>query len=156
METPVMSGAVEGRAVTVGEYAYSYTSRLESTTESRRTITYEFVVATVPLTDRYPAFGVHRRDVWSKLGRSLLGGGEPALGYEPFDRQYYIVADNPMDIRRWLTPPLVTEHVEGRAPLWSLRGGDLLVYREGRASAPERILVAAQEAVRMAQFLGLR
>jgi hypothetical protein len=150
-----LSGTVDGRAVVVGEYAYSYTSRLASTTDSRRTITYEFVVATVSIAHQYPAFGVHRRDAWSKLGRSLAGGGEPVLGYEPFDRQYYLVADNPVDISRWLTPPLVTEHVEGRAPLWSLRGRDLLIYREGRIFDPERILVAAQEAVRMAQFLGL-
>jgi hypothetical protein len=148
-----LSTVVDGRPVAVGEYSYRDTTS-EGRTGSVGPHTEHYVVAAVRLRDQYPSLAVRRKEPGNSLLRAL-GFGGPVLGYEPFDRRFLLEAADPGQIHRWITPPVVTEHLAGRAPQWVLRGSELVVYWDGKLTDPEGIPAAAASAVRMAQLLRL-
>jgi hypothetical protein len=151
--TLLLSGVVEGRSVAVGEYQHTHPSVTASREHSRHdTTTTSYVVAGVRLDRRYAPFSLHKTDLGEKVLRSIVGRSTVPLGYGPFDRKHRIVAANPADIPRYLTPPLVNDLTAGVAPLWSIQDTELIVYRLGTID-PSRIPAAATEAIRMAQVL---
>ncbi|HET9518869.1 MAG TPA: hypothetical protein VFO77_14205 [Actinoplanes sp.] len=145
-----VTGPVDDRVVTVGIGSYSFRRGVGVGSGSRR---YDYVVAAVRLADHYPPFAVHARPIRYMF---TIGSDPSMLGYEPFDVKFEVVTDNPADMARWLTPPVVNALVDGQAPAWSLAEGYLLVYRPGVVEDPQRIPEIGREAVRMAHFLGVR
>jgi hypothetical protein len=148
--TLLLSGTVEGRSVAVGEYEHTYP---EPGASGDRYTTDSYIVAGVWLDRQYAPFSLYETNLGEKVLRSIVGRSGVPLGYAPFDRKYRIVAADPVDIPRYLTPPLVADHVSGVAPLWSLQDSELIVYRPGTIDDPSRIPKAATEAIRMAQLL---
>jgi hypothetical protein len=53
-----------------------------------------------------------------------------------------------------LGPALITEHLAGRVPEWSLADRDLLTWQYGYISSPAQIVTFAAPLVRVAQLLG--
>ncbi|GIJ47281.1 hypothetical protein Val02_41670 [Virgisporangium aliadipatigenens] len=144
-------GTVDGRTVTVAEYSYTTSStdaHGNSTSETHR-----FVVTAVRLPTMYPTLSIERRSGLSKLGRAVFGDAATAIGDERFDRMYRIRTVVPVQVHSVLSPALVSEHIAGRVPVWSVQGTELLSYRKGRIEAPEQIPALAAPLVRVAELL---
>ena len=145
-----LSGVVGGRPVTIAEYSYTTATTTNGTTS---TTTHHFVLHVVVLREPMPTVAVYRRGGMSKLGRALFGDKATALGYEPFDRVYRVSAADPRLVRSVLLPALVTEHVAGRLPDWSLQGRELLSFRTGRIDDPATIPAELAPLVRVADLI---
>jgi hypothetical protein len=144
-------GTVNGRTVAVAEYSYTTSStdgQGNSTSETHR-----FVVTAVRLPTMYPTLWVERRTGLSKLGRAVFGDAATAIGDERFDRMYRIRTVVPVQVHSVLSPALVNEHIEGRLPVWSIQGTELLSYQKGRIESPEQIPALAAPLVRVAELL---
>jgi hypothetical protein len=155
--TLMLSGIIDGFAVSVAEYAYtetrtSTTPGSDSTTSTRTT--HRFVVVVVRLPWAGPTVEVVSRHGLSKLGRALFGDRATALGYEPFDRAFRIASKDPDGARRLIGRRLADAHLAGWVPAWSLRGAELLTYRSGWLGEPDRIPETAAPLVRVATLLG--
>jgi len=154
----VVSGVVDRYPVSVADYSYTQTSTSttgsSSSSMSSTTTTYHFVVVVVRLARPGPTVAVQPRHGLSKLGRAIFGDSATALGYEPFDRAFRVVSKEPAAARQLIGPVLAGEHVAGRVPQWSLRGAELLTYRQGRLGDPAGIPDLARPLVRVATLLG--
>ena len=155
-----LSGVLDGYPVSVAEYSYTQTRSSTtpgqsgtSSTSTTRT-TYRYVVTVVRLPRPGPTVEVQPRHGLSKMGRAIFGDRATAIGYEPFDRAFRIVAKDPTAGRQLVGRSLAGEHLAGRVPAWSLRGAELLTYQEGRLADPARIPSLAAPLVRVAHLLG--
>jgi hypothetical protein len=157
--TVALSGPPGGRPVTIAEYFYTHTtsSRNSSTGRSSDTThTYHFVLTVARLRRPAPPIAVHRRGAVSRFGRQLFGDKATAIGYEPFDRDYRVVAPDPRQVRGLLSGALVAEHVAGRLPDWSVEGDEVLTFREGRIGDPGTILAELAPVARVADLIDAR
>jgi hypothetical protein len=156
----MLSGVLDGHPVAVAEYSYTETSTSTrhnadgTSTTSTNSTTHHFVVTAVRLASPGPTVAVQPRHALSKLGRTLFGDRPTALGYEPFDKAFRIVAEDPDAARRVVGPVLAGEHLAGRVPTWSLHGTELLTYRSGRITDPDQVAGLAAPLVRVAALLG--
>ncbi|MFG2071855.1 hypothetical protein [Nonomuraea maritima] len=148
----LVSGVVHGRLVGVAEYSYETTSH-DSDGSSSRT-THDYIVTAVRLDAQYPPIAVVRRGALSRLGRTMFGDNAASTGHEAFDRQFRVDTKNPALARALLGPALITEHLAGRVPAWSLAGPDLLTWQPGSISDPHQIATLVIPLVRVAEFLG--
>src|SRR5262249_29374438 len=86
----MLSGVLEGFAVSVADYSYtetrsSTTSNADGTSStSTSSTTYHYVAVVVRLPYPAPVRAVQPRHGLSKLGRALFGDRATAIGYEPF------------------------------------------------------------------------
>jgi hypothetical protein len=90
----------------------------------------------------------------SRLGRSMFGDNAAATGHAAFDRQFRVQTRHPALAHSLLGPALITEHLAGRVPEWSLADRDLLTWQYGYISSPDQIVTFAAPLVRVAQLLG--
>ncbi|HEU4422203.1 MAG TPA: hypothetical protein VFR67_06635 [Pilimelia sp.] len=156
----MLSGVMGGYPVSVADYSYTDTStstshRADGTSStSSSSTTYHFVVVVVRLGRPGPTIEVWPRHGLSKLGRAIFGDAAAAIGYEPFDRAFRITAKDPAAARHLVGRSLVSEHLAGRVPAWSLRGTELLTYQRGRLGDPAAIPGMAAPLVRVATLLG--
>jgi hypothetical protein len=147
----LVSGWIRDWHVGVAEYSYSTTS-----TDSRgssSTTTYWYIVIAVRLTASYPPLAVHARGALSRLGRAMFGDNAEATGHDTFDRRFRVRTRDPAYARAMVGPALITEHLAGRVPEWSLEGHDLLTWRSGALDDPRQIPVLAAPLVRVADLL---
>jgi hypothetical protein len=153
--TVALSGMIRGRPATIAEYYYTYTttSTDSSGRSSSTTRTYHYVLMVVPLRQPHPTVAVFRRGTMSRFGRALFGDKATALGYEPFDSEYRVAANDPRLVRSVLGPALVNEHIAGRLPDWSLEGRELLSFREGRIGEPASIPGQLEAVIRVADLI---
>jgi len=153
--TLALSGSIDGRPVTIGEYYYTHTtsSRNSDGTSSSSTTTYHYVLMVVRLSRPGPTIAVFRRGAMSRFGRSLSGDRATAIGDEPFDSAYRVAADEARLVRSVLGRNLVAEHVAGRLPDWSLEGDELLTFHVGRIGEPTGIPAQFAPLLRVADLL---
>jgi hypothetical protein len=150
-----LSGMVRGRPATIAEYSYTHTttSTNSSGRSSSTTRTYQYVLMVVPLRQPHPTVAVFHRGTMSRFGRALFGDKATAIGYEPFDSEYRVAANDPRLVRSVLGPGLVNEHIAGRLPDWSLEGRELLSFREGRIGEPAAIPGQLEPIIRVADLI---
>lgn len=148
----LVSGWLRNRHVGVAEYSYTTESR--NSDGSRDTTTYRFIAIAVRLTASYPPLAVHARGALSRLGRAMFGDNATATGHGAFDRKFRVQARDPAYARTMVGPALITEHLAGRVPEWSLAGYDLLTWQYGELSDPRQIPILAAPLVRVADLLG--
>lgn len=149
----LLSGTLYGRPVTIAEYSYTTESMADSS-GNRSTTTHYLLVTLVRLPGSYPPIAVQPRGALSKLGRAIFGEGAAATGHEEFDRQFRVETKDPAASRALVGPALVTEHLAGRIPAWSLAGQDLLTWQQGRIKDPSELETLAVPVVRVADLLG--
>jgi hypothetical protein len=143
-----VSGTMQGRPVSIGEYSYS-----ESAGSNGATSTHHFVVVAIWFPEQYPPIGVRPRGALSKMGRALFGD-ERAVGHEQFDREFRVTASDAEYARRIVGPALVQAHLSRGVPSWDLCGNELLAYFPGRIDQPERIPTLVDPLLRVAALLG--
>jgi len=148
----LVSGWVHNRHVGVAEY--SYTTSSTDSRGSTSTTTYHFIVILVRLTTSYPPLAVQPRGALSRLGRAMFGDKATATGHDLFDRRFRVQTRDPAYARTLVGPALITEHVAGRVPEWTLAGHDLLTWQHGILSDPRQIPVLAAPLMRVADLLG--
>ncbi len=149
----LVSGRMHNWPVGVAEYSYTTESMADSR-GSRSTTTHHYLVTAVRLTASYPPLAVQPRGALSRLGRAMFGDNATATGHDPFDRQFRVHTKDPVYARAMVGPALITEHLAGRVPEWSLAGYDLLTWQSGQLSDPRHIPALAAPLVRVADLLG--
>lgn len=148
----LVSGQLRHRHVGVAEYSYSTES-----TDSRgssSTTTYNFIVIAVRLTASYPPLAVEARGALSRLGRAMFGDKPAATGHDNFDRRFRVQTRDPAYAHTMVGPALITEHLAGRVPEWSLAGHDLLAWQAGILEDPRQVPTLAAPLMRVADLLG--
>jgi hypothetical protein len=153
--TLALSGQVQGRPVSVGEYYYTETqstSNADGTSGSSST-THHFVVVAIWFNEQYPPIGVRPRGMFSKMGRALFGD-EREVGHDQFDREFRVTTKDAAYARRMVGPGLVQAHLAKAVPAWDLRGNELMAYYTGRIGEPERIPAFIDPVLRVAALLG--
>jgi hypothetical protein len=148
----MVSGRMHNRPVGVAEYFY--TTESTNSNGSSSTTTHYYLVTAVRLTESYPPLAVQPRGALSRLGRAMFGDNATATGHDPFDRQFRVHTRDPAYARALVGPALITEHLAGRIPEWSLAGYDLLTWQTGRLSDPRQIPTLAAPLLRVADLLG--
>jgi hypothetical protein len=118
----MLSTMIHGRPVSVAEYFYTTESMADSN-GSRSTTTHHLIVTAIRLTRYYPEVTVHQRGALSRIGLTVFGS-DTAIGHHVFDRKFRIQANEPAQARALFTYALITEHLAGRVPTWSLVGQD--------------------------------
>jgi len=147
-----LSGRIGGRPVTIAEYSYTQTST-SADNRSQSSTTYRHVLMIARLARPAATVAVFRRGAMSRFGRSLFGDRATAIGYEPFDSAYRVAADDARLVRTVLVPQLVTEHIAGHLPDWSLEGDELLTFRDGRIEDTATILPGFAPLLRVADLI---
>jgi len=151
--TLALTGVVNGRTVSVGEYQYTTTSSSGPNGQTTST-THHFVVVALRLPYAYPPLSVQRRGVFSKLGRSLFGDGKTATGNPAFDEQFKVSTKEPGSVPSLVGPSLILAHLAGQVPAWSVVGDELLTYFEGSIRDPNQIPGWSASLIRVADLLG--
>jgi hypothetical protein len=149
----MVSGTARGWHVGVAEYSYTTESMADSR-GSRSTTTHHLLVTAVRVTASYPPIAVHARGGLSRLGRAMFGDNAAATGHDAFDRRFRVSTKDPRLSSALLGPALITEHLAGRVPEWSLAGDDLLTWRSGHLKDPRQIPELVAPLVRVAGLLG--
>jgi hypothetical protein len=149
----LVSGMVHGWPVGVADYSYTTESMADSR-GSRSTTTHYLIVTAIRLAAPYPPLAVQPRGGLSRLGRAMFGDNAAATGHDTFDRQFRVQTKDPALARTLLGPALITEHLAGRVPEWSLAGHDLLTWQSGHLNDPRQIPTLAASLVRVADLLG--
>ncbi|WP_067813908.1 hypothetical protein [Nocardia inohanensis] len=109
----------------------------------------------VHLDRQYPSVAVHRRGVFSQLGRNLFGDKPTATGNEYFDARFRITAADPVWAKALVTPPLVHAHLTAQLPEWSVVGAELLSYHHAaKIHDPNQIPAHAARLLHVANLLG--
>jgi hypothetical protein len=156
----VLSGAIAGRPVAVGNYTYTTTSTSTTTgpngviSTTTTTHNHDFTVAVTWVAQPTPTVTLHQRGAVSRLGRRLFGESAGATGHEEFDRRFRIESPTPDAARALFGPLLVAETLAGHLPLWSLYAGTLLAHRPGHIKDPAHAPGMAAPLARVADLLG--
>jgi hypothetical protein len=148
----LLSGRLHDRQVGVAEYSYTTESR--NSRGSTSTTTHHFIVVVVRLAAAYPPLAVESRGAFSRLGRAMFGDKATATGHDMFDRRFRVQARDPAYAHTMVGPALITEHLAGRVPEWSLAGCDLLTCQSGMLDDPRQVPVVAAPLMRVADLLG--
>jgi hypothetical protein len=83
----------------------------------------------------------------------MFGDNATATGHDSFDRRFRVQATDPAYAWSLVGPALITEHLAGTVPEWTLAGRDLLTWQSGALTDPRRIPSLAAPLVR-ADLLG--
>jgi hypothetical protein len=153
----MVSGRYHGQLVSVAEYFYTTESESMADSQGRRSTTttvHHLIVTAVRLNRSYPPLAVQPRGALSRLGRSMFGDNAAATGHAAFDRRFRVRTRHPALAHSLLGPALITEHLAGRVPEWSLAERDLLTWQSGQIKSPDQIVTFAAPLVRVAQLLG--
>ena len=142
-----LSGNVYGWPVCVAEYSYT-------TSSGDGTTTHRYIVSALRLTVSYPPVEVQPRGGISRLGQAIFGDNGAATGHEEFDRHFRVCTKDPATSRALVGPALITEHLAGRIPAWSLAGQDLLAWQQGKIDDPSRIEALAAGLIHVATLIG--
>ncbi|HET8661398.1 MAG TPA: hypothetical protein VFM55_20675 [Micromonosporaceae bacterium] len=147
----MVSGTIEGYPVSIA--AYTYLMQPVGVPPAAVVSTRHLLLLVVRLAQPYPEVAVQPRAPLAAIGRALFGD-RGAVGDERFDHQFRIVtkADR-SHVRQLVGPALVTEHIAGTVPAWSLQGDELLAYRDEELDDPERIPTLAAPLIRVADLL---
>jgi hypothetical protein len=149
----ILSGTAYGWPVSVAEYSYT-TESMSDSSGNRSTTTHHLIVTVVRLAVPYPPVAVQPRGALSRLGRAIFGDKAASTGHDDFDRQFRVQTKDPAASRALVGPALITEHLAGRVPAWSLAGQDLLTWQQGRIDDPSHVESLAAQLVRVAGLLG--
>jgi hypothetical protein len=125
--TLALSGAVDGRRTSIGEYSFD---EAVTTAAGTTTVTHEYVVLVLHLDRPSGYLGVLPCEVLDRWGRTLLGVGAP-IGDEDFDDRHRVVGD-PARAAYTVPAELVAAHVAGLVPPWTLYGTELVTWLPGR------------------------
>ncbi|HZN17531.1 MAG TPA: hypothetical protein VFB84_04975 [Micromonosporaceae bacterium] len=151
----VLSGTLQGYPVSIADYTFTevigdVTGGVPATMYTRH-----LLVLVVRLGQPYPSIAVQPLAALAAIGRAIFGDRGEAVGDERFDHQFRIVTEADRGYARQLVgPALVTEHIAGTVPTWSLQGDELLVYRAQELDDPEQIPTLAAPLIRVADLLG--
>jgi hypothetical protein len=150
----MFSGEVDGRRFTVAEYTHIPSQPVRRPSTSRTGPPRHLVVVAIPVEASHPPVSVRPRGVLSRLRRIVGHGSAVATGNTGFDRQFQVTTEDPAAARRLLGPTLVTEHLAGRVPPWSVAGTELLGHWLGRIENPNQVRGLVASLARLAQLLG--
>ena len=141
--TLALTGPLWGRRASVADYSYTETSPTSTsdgqggTTHGTQSTTHHHTVLVVHLERPSPYVGIQPRGTLSKWSRALFGAGA-ALGHEQFDKNFRVVGE-PSASPYPLSAALLTAHIEGVVPAWTLQGTDLIATSPGRLKDPATI-----------------
>lgn len=141
-------GTVAGRRVSVAEY--SWTERRTSgmgKDESTTLVTHRYVVAVVHLDRPLGTLEIESRGSVSRLSRRMFGAG-PVTGDAEFDRRFKVTGDLAVP------PRLIAAYLTGGVPAaWALQDADVITWRDGTLTDPERLPGQADPALRVTHLL---
>lgn len=158
--TLALTGPLWGRRASVADYSYTETTSTSTsdgqggTTHGTQSTTHHHTVLVVHLERPSPYLGIQPRGTLAKWGRALFGTGA-ALGREQFDKNFQVVGE-PGASPYPLSEALLTAHVEGVVPPWTLQGTDLMATSPGRLKDPETIPQLIGPLYRVADLLSGR
>jgi hypothetical protein len=149
--TLALTGVVNERLVSVGEYHYTESSTVGETSSTN---TYRYVVVGLRLPTAYPSIAVAPRGGLSRLGRTLFGDGRATTGHPAFDGRFRIATADPALIPALIGPALIGAHLAEQVPPWSIVGDELLTYFPGTLRDPAAIPGYAAWLGQVADLLG--
>jgi hypothetical protein len=145
-------GAAGRLPVTVADCRYERTtSNGQGITQ---TVEIDLSVFVAALPGAWPEISVGDRGLGSRMWRALGGHSGVEIGQPGFDRRFRVETIDPYAARALLSPVLVDAHLHGRAPSWSISGGELMVLETGRLT-PGRIPPGVERLRWLAAVLGV-
>ncbi len=149
--TLALTGVVNERVVSVGEYHYTES---HTTGSSSTSTTHRYVVVGLRLPAAYPPIAVAPRGGLSRLGRTLFGDGRASTGNAAFDERFRIATADPALVPALIGPALLGAHLAEQVPPWSIVGDELLTYFPGTLRDPAAIPGYAAWLGQVADLLG--
>jgi hypothetical protein len=120
-----------------------------------QTSTVDLAVFVAALPGYWPDIEVRGRHLGSRILRALGRQAPVEIGHPLFDQRFRVETADPDAARALLSPGLVDAHLRGQAPLWSIRGGELMFAERGRL-VPERVGPGVERLRWLAATLGAR
>lgn len=145
-------GTIGVLPVTAADCRYETTTTNAEGQAQTTEVNLSVFVAALP--GAWPEITVGNRHLGSRMLRALGGHSGVEIGHPGFDRRFRVETADPYAARTLLSPALVDAHLHGRAPNWSISGGELMVLETGRLT-PERIPPGVERLRWLAAVLGV-